>query len=280
MSKQTGRPILRYHGGKFKLAPWIIGHFPKHRNYVEAFGGAASVLMQKPRSKSEVYNDKWDVVVNVFQVLRNPELAQQLQRVLLLTPYARTEFEMTGDILLHEIADPVEKARRTILRSFAGFGSAATNAKYATGFRANNSSNGTNCAVDWANYPSYVPNFIERLKGVVIENRDYREILAQQDGADTLFFLDPPYPHSTRNMARGNAAYAEEMSDQDHIDMAAVVKKVRGGVIIAGYDCPLYQDLFREWHISQKMTFADGARPRVECLWSNRPFNNVNKLFL
>lgn len=51
------RPVLRYHGGKWLLAPWIISHFPRHRIYTEAYGGAASVLLRKPRIFSETYND-------------------------------------------------------------------------------------------------------------------------------------------------------------------------------------------------------------------------------
>lgn len=66
------RPVLRYHGGKFLLAPWIISHFPPHEHYFEGFGGGGSILMQKHRSRYETYNDRWDTVVNVFQVLRDP----------------------------------------------------------------------------------------------------------------------------------------------------------------------------------------------------------------
>lgn len=130
------RPIVRYHGGKWKLAPWITSHFPAHRVYVEPFGGGGSVLIRKPRSYAEVYNDLDHEIVNVFRVAR--DRGAELQRALELTPFSRDDF-----ILSYEPADdPLEQARRTIARSFMGFGSAAACGEI-SGFRANSSRSGT-----------------------------------------------------------------------------------------------------------------------------------------
>ncbi|MEN2983189.1 MAG: DNA adenine methylase [Thermus sp.] len=48
------RPVLRYYGGKWRLAPWILRHFPPHEVYTEAFGGSAAVLLRKPEAPLEV----------------------------------------------------------------------------------------------------------------------------------------------------------------------------------------------------------------------------------
>jgi DNA adenine methylase len=99
------RPPLRYHGGKWRLAPWIISHFQPHTTYTEVYGGGASVLIQKPRSYAEIYNDLDDQVVNFFRVLRNPLTADQLRQVCELTPYSRKEFNEAYDVT----DDPVEQ---------------------------------------------------------------------------------------------------------------------------------------------------------------------------
>lgn len=252
------------------LGKWIISHFPKHRIYVEAFGGGASVLMQKSRSYAEVYNDKWDTVVNVFQVLRDKESANELERRLRLTPFARTEFVKCNEIDMQSIYDPIEKARLTIFRSFSGFGSASTNAKHSTGFRSNSNRSGTTPAHDWVNYPDQIKQFAERLQGVVIENKCYRNIIDQHDSVETLFYFDPPYVHETRNMQRGNAAYAFEMTDNDHIEMAEKLNQLKGMAVVSGYDCDLYQQLFKDWKLIKRKAFADGAAERTECLWLNK----------
>src|SRR3972149_1343948 len=133
---RPSRPVLRYHGGKWMLAPWVVENFPPHTVYVEPFGGAASVLMRKPRSSVEVYNDLDDAVVNVFRVLRDRSMARELARVVSLTPWARREFE---DAYEHT-DDPVEWARRTLVKSFLGFGSRGL-VRTRTGFRATSSRN-------------------------------------------------------------------------------------------------------------------------------------------
>lgn len=94
------RPALRFHGGKYKLAPWIISMMPEHRTYVEAYGGACSVLLRKPRARAEIYNDLDFEVVNVFRVLQDLRTAEELRRLLALTPFARSSAlyeELYGD---------------------------------------------------------------------------------------------------------------------------------------------------------------------------------------
>ncbi|MCP1679451.1 DNA adenine methylase [Kerstersia gyiorum] len=113
MIKPPTRPVMRYHGGKFRLAPWIISHFPPHRTYCEPFGGAASVLMQKPRSYAEVYNDRDDDIVNVMRVLRDPVMRAQLEEAVAMTPYARSEFEAA----FHHSDEPVERASKALDRA-------------------------------------------------------------------------------------------------------------------------------------------------------------------
>ena len=65
----ANRPLLRWFGGKWMAAPWIISHFPPHTKYTEAFGGAASVLVRKPRSKVEVLNDLDDRLFALYRKL-------------------------------------------------------------------------------------------------------------------------------------------------------------------------------------------------------------------
>lgn len=256
------RPALRWHGGKWLLAPWIIEHLPAHSVYVEPFGGAASVLIRKPRSYAEVYNDLDGDVVNFFRVLRS-ERAGELVEKLRMTPFARDEFT---DAYQHS-TDPVEEARRLVIRSFMGFGSDGFNRDRPTGFRANSNRSGTTPAHDWINYPDSLQRIVSRFRGVVIESRPAVDVMRQHDGPETLHYVDPPYMHDTRESGH---RYRHEMDSDQHAALLDALLALKGVVVLSGYAHPLYDALLSGWRRIERPALADGARPRTEVLWINR----------
>lgn len=263
------RPVLRWHGGKWLLAPWIIKHLPSHRVYVEPFGGAASVLMRKPRTYAEVYNDLDQGVVSLFRVLRS-DRAGELIGALRLTPFARREFEGSYG----ETDDPVESARHLVIRSFMGFGSNGHNPMVRTGFRANSNRAGTTPARDWVNYPDNLCLVVKRLQGVIVENRDAMECMGQHDGPETLHYVDPPYLPETRSQKtrRGKTryhVYQHELTKDGHLELLGFVKGLRGMVVLSGYPAPMYDDALEGWRRVEREALADRARARTEVLWLN-----------
>jgi len=254
------RPVLRWHGGKWLLAPWIIEHFPAHQVYVEPFGGAASVLMRKARSYAEIYNDLDGDVVNLFRVLRSTR-ADELVAAVRLTPFSRTEFLES----YQPTDDDFERARRLIIRSFMGFGSNSHNKL--TGFRANSNRSGTPPAHDWVNYPDSLAEVVKRLQGVTVESKDAKAVMLQHDAPTTLHYVDPPYVMATRSDE--GADYAHEMDDSDHAALLECLRGLSGMVVLSGYPHPLYDAALSDWHRVEKAALADGAKPRTEVLWIN-----------
>ena len=272
MSGDQGRtrPALRYLGGKWRLAPWIISHFPPHRVYVEPYGGAASVLLRKPRSEGEVWNDLDGELVNYFEVLRDPGLAARLCQQLRLTPYARAEFEGAYE----PCEEPVERARRLVVRSFMGFGSNAGNLGRNTGFRGDARRKYCTPAREWGQFPEALEAIVARVQsGVQLERRPALDVIRQRDGADTLFYVDPPYLHDTRGAKRKHGAlhnaYAHEMDDAAHGALLERLTEAAGLVVLSGYRCPLYDFWLRGWRRIDRQAYAHGALSRTESLWLN-----------
>lgn len=265
--------------GKWRLAPWIIAHFPPHRIYTEPFGGAASVLLRKPRSYAEIYNDLDGDVVNLFRVLRSNR-AGELVRFLELTPFGRMEFEVSYEAS----DDPVEEARRLIVRSFMGFGSNGFNRATRTGFRSVSNRSGTTPAHDWTNYSAALRAIVERLQGVVIERRDAMDVARQHDQPEALHYFDPPYMPATRSAKSRKTgeryhAYAHELTEADHSEFLAAVVELRGAVVISGYPTQIYDDALQGWRRVSCAAFADGALKRTEVLWLNPAASRNSGLF-
>lgn len=266
----VSRPVLRYLGGKFRMAPWIIGQLPAHKVYIEPFGGAANVLLRKPRSLVEIYNDLDDDVVNLFRVLRNEEQAERLIGLLELTPFARTEFVAAYGVT----TDPVERARRMIVRAFMGHGSCAARIDRTTGFRGINLAAGNPSPPrTWVGYPAALREVVDRLKGVAIEQRSAFDLIQDEDRPEALFYVDPPYVQSTRSRKQTRGApsngYAHELSDAQHEALLDLLLSLKGMVALSGYACPLYDTALQGWSRRERDVLADGGRPRREVLWLN-----------
>lgn len=259
-------PVLRYHGGKFRLAPWIMNFFPSHTCYVEPFGGAAGVLLQKKRAYAEVYNDLDRSVVNFFTILRDPAARQQLIDAIELTPYARAEFELAWE----DTVDPIEDARRLCIRAQMGFGSAGATKK-STGFRIDTKREYGTAQSLWGQYPAAVAAAGARFKGVLIENRPAIDVIRQHDGPETLHFVDPPYVHSTRTRV-GSGGYRHEMTDADHLALIDTLLAVKGYVVLSGYASDLYESKLSGWvkcFTLSRISAGRGSVNRTEVAWLN-----------
>lgn len=269
------KPLIRYHGAKYRLAHWIIAHMPNHICYTESFGGAAGVLLQKPRAYAEVYNDLDGDIVNLFSVLRDAEQRENLIEQLILTPYSRADFESAWSVA----TDPIEKARRTIIRAQMGFGSAGAT-KGITGFRIDTKRQYGTAQSLWANYPDHLSQIGQRLSGVLIENRPAIQILKDHDAPTTLHYVDPPYVHDTRYAgAKAGRVYRHEMNDKEHLHLLNTLLELEGKIILSGYPSELYDDILKGWkkvETNARISSGRGTDLRTECLWINQAAQAVD----
>jgi DNA adenine methylase len=258
---QIRRPALRYYGGKWKLAPWIISHFPEHQCYVEPFGGAGSVLLRKRPSKIEVYNDLNDEIVNYFRVLR--ERPDELIRAIDLTPYSRSEFLLCQE----PCEDELERARRTIIWACQGRGRVGN--REPGGWRSSKiiSTRPKTPAEDWKNF-GHLYEIAERFKFVYIENDDANKILDRYDSSLALFYVDPPYLMQVRG--KRIARYRHEYDDDEHIKLADHLHKMEGMVIVSGYRCDFYDELYGGWvRVDKEVNLENSTRRAIESLYIN-----------
>ncbi len=268
VSRMAIRPVMKYHGAKWALSSWVLDHFPAHETYVEVFGGSAAVLLNKEPSKHEVYNDKNDVIVNLFRVIRDDEMRTQLIKLLTMTPYSRTEFLEARHH--DENYDPVTSAHKLLIRAQMGFGSSGATSSY-TGFKSYTSVKGAASIKNlWTNLPDNLIEVAIRLQGVMIENIDAHKLINSHDSLGTLFYLDPPYSASTRENTDTYGKF--EYSDKEHELLLNLVLDCSGKFVISGYDNDLYNDVLKGWNRSLKsaaISSQKGSVVRTEVIWSS-----------
>jgi len=269
------RPPFQYFGGKFHLLNKLLPLVPKHKYYIEAFGGAGNLLINKEPSYMEVFNDINGDIANFFKVLVDEEKFERFYRKVSLSPYSR-EFWKWCKETYKECEDEVERAFRwwvVVEQSFGGQGRTWS-------FSVKKSKTSK-----YLSRIELLPKIHARLQRVVIENKHWKDLLDTYSGCDfneEFIYLDPPYLPQTRKSGK----YEYEMTYEDHEELIDYLLTHRRRVMLSGYDNELYQKLEKYgwkkicWEVychavgrtRMAKTIGKGAlqnHKRIECVWIN-----------
>jgi DNA adenine methylase len=88
-----------------------------------------------------------------------------------------------------------------------------------------------------------LPRWKEQLKGAIITNQDYENIVKKYDGTHTFFFIDPPYENTDRHFG-----YAQS-TDFDFDRLVDVLKGIKGNFLLTINDSPHTRQLFKDFTI-------------------------------
>ncbi len=257
-----------WYGGKFSHLDWLLPLLPKCNHYCEPFAGSAAILFNRTPSPVETYNDIDGEVVNFFKVLRTNknELIEQLS----LTPFSREEFSIACQ--LDSSVSNIERARRFYIRARQVRTGLAQKASIGRWANCKNTSRGGMSGVisRWLGGIKQLEFIAERLLRVQIENRPAIEVIKIYDSEETLFYCDPPYIHETRGDTN---AYAFEMNNQQHKELAEVLNEVKGKVAISNYEGNLMEEFYpaSKWRkiANIEKTIHSTKGKRKEVLWVN-----------
>jgi DNA adenine methylase len=268
-------PPVGYFGAKARIAPQIAALLPAHGHYVEPFAGSLTVLLAKAPSHMETVNDLDGDLITFWRVLR--DRPADLEAACALTPHSRAEHQAA----YQPADDELERARRVWVLLTQG----RARIMRPTGWRHHADPSGSDLSM-----PGYLRGYVARitpaaarLAMVSLESRPALEVIAAYGRhPGTLIYADPPYPASTR--PNSASTYRHEMNgDTEHAELAAALRACRGAVVISGYNCPLYDELYAGWdrhEIRAYSGYGTGNKTRTEVLWSNRPLATPRELTL
>lgn len=265
MKNQIVSPPITWLGSKSRLVKKITTYFPKHTTFVDVFGGSAAILLGKKPSKVEVYNDINKKLVTLFNVLADRDKTTELIRRLEYTPYGRTEFDFCRDNI-NIVSDDIEVARMLIVSQRQSHGG------FAKSWGTCIDSQASGCSAVVRKFHAGIARLKEvhyRIRRVQIENLSWTEILKKYDRDNTLFYLDPPYIHSTRV----DGDYEHELTDAEHKKLVTTLLKISGKAILSGYYHKIYKPLEDSgWERIEIDTVAycssmQTKNKRTECLW-------------
>ncbi len=264
---------LKYHGGKSYLASKIVAMFPRtYTHYVEPYAGGLSVLLAaEPEGHSEVVNDISQELTSFWIVLQRDDLFEIFKRQVEAVPFSETQFQISETPKQEFLLNHVDMAVCFFVRCRQSL--AGRMKDFATLSRTRTRRGMNEQASAWLTAIEGLPEVHARLKRVVILNRDALDVIRTQDGEQTLFYLDPPYLHSTRESTE---VYQHEMREFDHLNLLHFLADIKGKFLLSGYNSALYNTFgedFKwcrtEFDLPNNAAGGDTKRRMKEVIWSN-----------
>jgi DNA adenine methylase len=223
------RAPFGYPGGKGDSAKHIHPHLPYRDGYCEVFGGSGILLLQREPVDLEIFNDRFSGVTSFYRVLRDPLKVAALMNRLALIVHSREEFEWCRDTWTE--CEDVERAARWWSMHQMSFSKQARHFGRST--RGKNSvGHALRSNLQWFE-PAH-----RRLKGVIVENQDWRNLFKDYDHEGMVWYLDPPYVR----YAKGK--YEHEFTKKDHAEMCERIFRLKGHVVLSGYGDPETREIY------------------------------------
>ncbi|WP_027625515.1 DNA adenine methylase [Clostridium lundense] len=217
-------------GGKKLLRKEIINRFPENiGRYIEVFGGAGWVLFAKDKhANMEVYNDANGDLVNLYRCIKYH--CTELQKELM--------FMLNSRELFYDFASQYNVSGMTDIQRAARF------------FMIIKTSYGSDCRSygcvkkDINVMIDYLTDIQKRLSKVVIENKDFEDLIKVYDKSDALIYLDPPYFGTEKY-------YSAQFSKEDHERLYDTLVGVKGKFILSYNNCDFIKNLYKEFKIEE-----------------------------
>lgn len=185
----------------------------------------ASVILNKSRAETEIYNDRDGRLIGLFAVMKYH--AEEFDRELAGLLKSRHLFESFRE---QPGLTDIQRAARFLYCQTLGYGGKGEH--FGTGIRSGGTSLRTVDALR-----AMAVRIRERLQSVTIEWLDWEACIQKYDSPETFFFCDPPY--------WGTEGYAVPFSERDQQALADCLRQIRGKFLLTNTDCPEVRSLYR-----------------------------------
>ena len=229
--------FFQYIGGKVSMTKEIIRLLDYNRKcYLELFGGSAKVLLNKQNHEIEIYNDKDENIVNLFEVVKNK--TDEFVKWFDLKLYSKRLYKN----YLQELkttglqGTDVERAGKyfyilqiSFVGKIGGFGLGYI--RDHTGVFYNKIKN--------------IKIIYERIKKVQFINDNYDNVINNiiRKNPDIMIYADPPYWNAEHY-------YQSKFTREDHFKLAEMLNKVDASVMVSYYYFPELEEMYPKdkWH--------------------------------